>query len=88
MAVFLATYDLNREAVRPHITKIIHDNWAWAKLSESSYAVEAESADEVWSLLMPLLDGNDNLFIFALKHPYQGWGAQEVHDWLETRLTY
>ena len=88
MPVFIATYDLNKEAKRPPVLKTIRDTWNYARLSESSYAVEAANADEVYDRLRPLLDDNDNLFVIPLRKPYRGWGPQEVHDWLEGKLTY
>ena len=88
MAVFLVTYDLNRETVRPDIVGKIRTTWNWARLSESSYAVEAASADGVYETLKPILDSNDDLFVIPLKKPYRGWGAKEVHDWLANKLTY
>jgi len=88
MAVFLVAYDLNREVVRPNITKAIHDGWNWAKLSESSYAVEAIDAGSVYEALKPLIDGNDNLYVIPLKKPYVGFGPQEVNDFLDENLTF
>ena len=88
MAVFLATYDLNRETVRPPITKLIRDTWNFARLSESSYAIEAASVSEVYDTLMTLLDDNDQLFVIPLRQPYVGFGPKIIHDWLQQKLTY
>ena len=88
MTAFITTYDLNREVVRPKIVDKIRATWNWAKLSESSYAVEAISADAVYDALKPMLDDNDNLFVIPLKKPYRGWGPKNVHDWLANKLTY
>ena len=87
MAAFLVTYDLNKETVRPKIVDEIR-KWPWARLSESSYAVDAISVDAVYNTLKPLIDDNDNLFVIPLKKPYHGWGPKEVHDWLADKLTY
>lgn len=86
MAVFLVTYDLNKEAVRPNILSKIRE-WNWAKLSESSYAVEAISAKGVYDRLKPLIDDNDNLYVIPLREPYEGWGPKHVHEWLQQKLT-
>lgn len=88
MAVYVVAYDLNKETVRPKITKEI-DKTAWALLSESSYAIETnETTDEVYNRFKKLLDENDNLYVIALKRPWSGYGPQEVIDWLEERLEY
>ncbi|RGP41674.1 hypothetical protein BPTFM16_01981 [Altererythrobacter insulae] len=88
MAVYLVTYDLNKETTRPPIVKLIRETWNYARLSESSYAVEANSVDAVYDTLRPMIDDNDNLFVIPLRKPYRGWGAKEVHDWLASRLTH
>ena len=88
MGVFIATYDLNKEVTRPPVLKTIRETWNYARLSESSYAVEAANADAIYDKLRPLLDENDNLFVIPLRKPYRGWGPKEVHDWLESKLTY
>ncbi|MFO6428731.1 hypothetical protein ACLBKT_01440 [Erythrobacter sp. W302b] len=85
MAVFIVTYDLNKEVKRPNILKLIQD-WNWAKLSESSYAVEATSSTAVYDRLKPVIDDNDNLFVIPLRAPYRGWGPKDVHDWLAKKL--
>lgn len=40
VAVLLVAYDLNKEIHRPNIFKKIKDNFAWDRLSESSYAID------------------------------------------------
>lgn len=88
MAVFLVTYDLNKETVRPKIVDEVKKT-AWARLSESSYAISTEeSAGQVYDRFKKHLDANDNLYIITLKRPYQGFGPPKVNDWLEERLTY
>lgn len=90
MAVFLITYDLNQEADRPDITGLLRDTFdEWARLSESSYAVEsALDAGDIYSIFEPVLDSNDQLYVIQLKLPFSGLGPQEVNDWLQQRLTF
>jgi hypothetical protein len=90
MAVYIVTYDLNKESVRPNITKRIRDTYpSWAKLSESSYAIETQaSPQQVVDALKPLIDSNDNLYVITLKRPYAGYGPPDVNEWLEQRLTW
>lgn len=88
MSTLLITYDLNRETVRPNITKKIKDSYPnWAKLSESSYAVVTNAGpQDVYNTLSPLLDGNDNLVVITLAAPWWGKASQEVLDWLKRTL--
>ncbi|QIO42919.1 hypothetical protein HA464_02255 [Rhizobium leguminosarum bv. trifolii] len=88
MNKLLVTYDLNREQVRPKILEEIKRN-AWAKLSESSYAIETyETPKQVYDRLSPYLDGNDNCYIITLAAPYYGQGPKLVNEWLDKRLNY
>lgn len=86
----LITYDLNKETTRPPIVKKIKELCpAWAKLSESSYAVETSHTPEnLFSALKSLIDSNDNLYIITLKKPWTGFGPKDVNEWLEQNLTY
>lgn len=88
MSVLLVTYDLNKETVRPKITEEVRKT-AWAKLSESSYAIDTnETPQAVYNRFESYLDSNDNLYVITLKRPYAGQGPQAVNEWLEQRLTY
>lgn len=90
MSVFLITYDLNKELNRPNMAKKIRETFAsWAKLSESSYAVEsAASPEHVYSQLSTLLDKNDQIYIISLRKPWTGFGSKEVNDWLDQHLPW
>ena len=90
MGVLLVTYDLNREIVRPNISKRLKELYPdWAKLSESSYAIAtAASVKTVQGALRPMIDANDNIYVITLKRPYSSFGPKEVNDWLERNLTY
>lgn len=86
MAVYIVTYDLNREQVRPDILAEIKKG-DWAQLSESSYAINTTaSADAVFKSLRKYIDDNDTLYVINLTRPYAGRGAKEVNDWLEENL--
>jgi hypothetical protein len=81
MAVYLVTYDLkkagqNYSGLYEEIKK-----YSWAKLSESSYAVET-----VFSEMRKCLDSNDTMYIISLTQPWTGFGPKEVNDWLQARL--
>ena len=59
----------------------------WAKLSESSYAIDtSEDPDDVYARLTPFLDGDDQLYVITLSRPYYGQGSQKVNEWLEQHL--
>jgi CRISPR/Cas system-associated endoribonuclease Cas2 len=88
MAVLVVTYDLNKEVKRPKIVAEVNKT-DWARLSESSYAIDTtETPEEVYDRFKYLLDGNDNLYVITLKRPYFGQGPQDVNSWLEQRLTW
>jgi hypothetical protein len=87
MAVYLVTYDLKKETVRPKITDAIHKLDGWAQLSESSYAVVTDDTPEgVYRKLLPLLDENDQLFVMLIRRPWAGQGEAEVKTWLRDQL--
>lgn len=90
MAVYLITYDLNKETDRPNIVKKIKEmGVSWARLSESSYAiVHYGTVYDVYSQLKPMLDNNDNLYVITLKKPWTGFGPKDVNNWLEQNLQY
>lgn len=86
MAVFIVTYDLNKEVKRPPIVAEVKKT-NWAKLSESSYAISTtETAGGVYQRFKPLLDGNDSFYVISLRHPYSGQGPKIVNDWLDKNL--
>jgi hypothetical protein len=89
LAVYIVTYDLNKEVIRPKIVDAIKKYGSWAMLSESSYAIAtAQTAETVYDGLSPLLDNNDQLYVITLKRPYYGQGAKEVNDWLASQLSW
>lgn len=89
MAVLLITYDLNKEVKRPPLLQTIKSLYPdWAKLSESSYAVNTQTTpQQVYNSLAHLLDSNDSCLVITLKSPW--WGRSqhpEVIEWLKQRL--
>ena len=86
MATFLVTYDLNKETRRPKIVDEVKKT-AWARLSESSYAITTtETAASVHQRFKQHLDSNDNFYVITLKKPYSGFGPPDVNKWLEANL--
>lgn len=92
MAVLLVTYDLNKEGkskVDYNEFYKLRNVYAYARLSESSYAFETnETPDQLFAKLRKVIDPNDHIYIITLKRPYIGFGPPAVNDWLEARLTY
>ena len=88
MSAYLITYDLNQEVTRPKIVQKIKNSFStWARLSESSYAiVTSQTVEQVYSILKPMIDGNDFIYVINLTKPYTGFGSKEVNDWLEHNL--
>jgi CRISPR/Cas system-associated endoribonuclease Cas2 len=87
MATYLITYDLNNPGQRhSQILKAIKE-YSWARLSESSYAIETTaSPQQVFNSLSNNLDKNDNLYVINLSRPYYGQGPQDVNNWLASKL--
>jgi CRISPR-associated endonuclease Cas2 len=86
MGTYIVTYDLNNErkarGVYEPIIKYVKDR-TWARLSESSYAVNAsETPQQIYDQLKRYLDSDDNLYVITLTNPYFGQGPKEVNDWL------
>ncbi|WP_324007415.1 hypothetical protein [Aeromonas dhakensis] len=89
MAVLLVTYDLNKPGKDYNDLLKIIKSYAWARLSESSYAIKTDqSPQQVFDKLKPFLDQNDNLYVINLKKPYAGFGPKDVNEWLDNSLPY
>jgi hypothetical protein len=87
MSVVVITYDLKHEIRRPPIVKFIKENFAWARLSESSYAVETDLTPmQIRDVFMPFLDSDDQLYVVQLTQWWAGFGPPEVNDWLSAKL--
>lgn len=90
MSILLVTYDLNKEKSKKDdyvgFYKIIK-SYAYAMLSESSYAIETfETPSSIFAKLKPYIDSNDNVLVLTLTSPYFGQHSKEVVEWLKTRL--
>ena len=90
MAVLLITYDLNRPGQNyQSVLNYIKSHGAWARLSESSYAVRTDaSPDSVRDAIRGYMDSSDNVYVITLKRPYSGFGPSDVNKWLDDNLTY
>lgn len=88
MSVKLITYDLNSPGQNHQkVLNKIKSYPNWAKLSESSYAVETSASPEaIYNAFSPLLDSNDSFFVITLSKPWWGLGSSEVLNWLTSKL--
>ena len=90
MAIRIVTYDLNEEKKkRGDYTDLLKaiKSYAWARLSESSYAIESdEEPQALFAKFKQHLDQNDFLLVLTLSRPWWGMQKQEVLDWLLQRL--
>lgn len=88
MATLLVTYDLNKPGKDyGDVLKIVKDQAAWARLSESSYAVKTNlSPQALYKKFEPYIDNNDRIYIITLSKPFWGFGTKDVNDWLENNL--
>jgi len=88
MAVRLITYDLNKPGQNHDkvLTKI-KAYGSWARLSESSYAVETDDSPQtIFNAFKSIIDKNDTFLVITLTQPWTGRASQEVLDWLRDRL--
>lgn len=89
MAVRIITYDLNKEKTKSDYDgfyKVIK-SYPWAKLSESSYAIETyDLPSDIFSKLKQYIDGNDSVLVLTLSSPYYGQHSKDVIDWLKLKL--
>ncbi|MBX2856287.1 MAG: hypothetical protein KTR21_14950 [Rhodobacteraceae bacterium] len=90
MKVFLLTFDLHNEDVRPSILAEIKNFQSWAKLTESSYTLVSErtAKDLMDNLFFRLLGGGDQMYIIELGADWRGRGPKEVIQWLQDRSRY
>ncbi len=88
MTVRLITYDLNKPGQNhKKVLDKIKAYGSWAKLSESSYAVETDqSPTDIYKAFKPLLDKNDDFLVITLTRPWNGQASKDVIDWLQHRL--
>lgn len=89
MAVRIVTYDLNKEKSKADYDGFysVIKSYPWARLSESSYAIETyESPSSIYSKLERYIDNNDYVLIITLNSPYYGQHDQKVLDWLKSKL--
>jgi hypothetical protein len=87
MSVLLVTYDLNKPGQNYDDLKKYIDKFPWARLSESSYAIETDlSPEQIYSALSGIIDNTDQIYIVTLTGPYCGQGHEKVNQWLDERL--
>jgi hypothetical protein len=88
MPVSLITYDLSHKPEKDYepVWKYIKQ-FDWARLSESSYAVDSTlSPQAIFNQLSSLIHDNDRMLVITLTRPYAGRHAKDVIDWLATHL--
>lgn len=89
MATLLISYDLNKPGKDYNDLLKTIKSYAWARLSESSYAIKTDQTpSQTFNKLKPYLDQNDTLYVINLKKPYSGQGPNDVNDWLENNLPH
>jgi hypothetical protein len=87
MSTLLITYDLNKPGQNYEELKKYIDKFAWARLSESSYAIETSlSPEQIYSELSGIIDSSDTVYIVTLTNPWYGQGSKEVNQWLSEHL--
>jgi hypothetical protein len=88
MAIILVDYDLKQPGQAYDSLMAYVKQHPWARLSESSYAIDTSSTPEdVKATIRRITDSNDNIYVITLKRPYSSWGPKDVNEWLDQRLT-
>lgn len=88
MSTLLITYDLNKSGQDYDGFYNVIKKHAWAKLSESSYAIQThETPNAVYNQLVPHMDKNDHVYVITLSAPYYGYGPEKVNEWLAGALS-
>jgi len=88
MSVYLITYDLSHKPEKDYepVWKYIKDH-AWAKLSESSYAiVSSQTPQTIFNALHKIIHPDDHMLVITLTRPYTGRNSAAVIDWLASHL--
>lgn len=87
MSVMLVTYDLNAPGQSYEQILGYIKSFAWARLSESTYAIETTlDVSSVYNGIRQVMDANDQVYVVPLGYPYAGFGPPLVNGWLETKL--
>lgn len=89
MSLLIVTYDLNKEPnsqAYGEILGVIKSGKNWARLSESSYAMDTSlTPRQVYDRVKPFLDNGDSLLVLSVVAPYFGQHSQKVIDWLAAK---
>ncbi len=86
MAVYIITYDLKHRGKNYTDLLIYIRRHAWARLSESCYAIEINAPIAAVSQAIDnILDQNDNYYVIPFTTASIGRGPQSVIDWLHDR---
>ena len=88
MAALLVTYDLKKPSQDYKELIDAIKKYAWARLSESSYAIDAsdETPKQVYTKLSQYIDKDDQLFVVSLKTGWHGRGSEKIYEWLNNHL--
>jgi len=88
MSAHIITYDLSHPGRNyDELYARIKSYPAWARVSESSWAVATDQSPEVVrDHLTPALDRNDNLFVGTLGSSAWVGLSKEISDWLKENL--
>lgn len=93
MAVFVVTWNLNREAANydARRTALLNQIGRYQNTSdpglESVRWIAADNAEALCADLRQRLDNNDRIFVAQLiRSSYQGYLSQTVWDWINPRI--
>lgn len=87
--VYIVTYDLRQPTQRyDELLRLIKDCAHWARLGQSSYLVVSDlTAVQLRDKFKSALDGNDRLYVGAVKTPAAWTGMPDsVTQWIKKEL--
>jgi hypothetical protein len=92
MAVYLVTWDLNKESDYKNTSKELHahlDRLETIKhpgLDSVRFVSTSKSAKELIEYLGPVLDADDKIVATQMKDSYWGWVSKTVWEWIAARI--
>jgi hypothetical protein len=88
MAVYLVTYDLNKEDKNYEgVISELEKSLNWCKPLLSTWLISTtESADALSARIRLKMDANDFLLVIEVKPNYEGWLHKSYWEWIRKYL--
>jgi hypothetical protein len=89
MSLLLVTYDPNNP--KRDYSDLLDEIGSYSniRLSDFAYAIITDKPpSRICGELKQYIDANDKILVINLKRPFDGYGSDEVNDWLKKTLVY